>query len=50
MIQFMLARHVAEGAKVVVTALDALPTHACDLKTTDTTHSAMMLDAWDMTI
>ena len=46
MVQFMLARHVAEGAKVIVIALDALPPHSCELKATDVTHNTMVFDAW----
>lgn len=30
MVQFVLARHVTEGAKVTVAAYDALPTHASE--------------------
>ena len=46
MIKFVFSCHVAEGAKVVVIALDTLPPHSCQLKATDVAHDTMVLDAY----
>ena len=48
MVQFMSARHVAEGAKVIVIALDTLPSNASEPKPTDVAHDAVVVDAWNM--
>ena len=44
MIQLVFTRHVAEGAKVIVIALDTVPSHSSQLEATDITNHTMMLD------
>jgi hypothetical protein len=46
MVQFVFTRHVAEGAKVVVIALDTVPPHSGQLEATDIANHTMMLDPW----
>ena len=46
MVQFMFTRHVAEGAKVIVVALDTVPSHSCQLEATNITNHTMVFDPW----
>ena len=46
MVQFMFARHVAEGTKVIVIALDTVPSHSCQLEATNIANHTMMPDPW----